>query len=86
MPIFWNKHSGGERVRQFQEFANFVGRKEPFDGVAAEDRQRRFVQVGLDELPFLEEHFLHRTQEPNLIGIVVMVGDVALESPLHDWL
>ena len=81
-----NRHlvlSGGQVIRQFQEFADFIGRKELFHGVAAEDRQGRFVQVGLDQLPFFEKHFLHRTQEANLIGIVVMGGNVALECPLY---
>src|SRR5689334_21407682 len=66
-----------------EKVADFLRREEAFDRVAAEVRQRRVVEVGLDQRAFCQEDFLNGTKTTYLVGVVVMGLAVLLEAALH---
>jgi hypothetical protein len=50
-------------------------RERAFHGIAAEHGQWRLVELGLNQLPVLQEHFLHRAEKANLVRVIVMDGE-----------
>src|SRR5207237_430535 len=64
-------------------FLNLLWREEAFHRIATEDREGRLVEIGLHQRPFFKKDFLDGAQEADLVRVVVMDSNKALERALN---
>src|ERR1039458_4020255 len=73
--------SSGHLVGEADDLLDLGGGKEPIHRITAKVGQRRFVEILQFELALIQKHLLNSTQETNLVGAVLVSGDVPGKAP-----
>src|SRR5208282_3619047 len=75
--------SSGHLLREAYDLLHLGGGKEPIHRIPAKVGQRRFVEILQFELALKQKNLLHSAQETNLVGAVLVSGDVPGKAPLN---